>query len=88
MGDSKPSLEDRFMAFLNRLEGSENIDDSLSNGELSYGKRADFLQAKARAALYAFAEMLDHTCGKLAKLEKSLGHGIHHPATLPHAEES
>ena len=43
MDTSKPSLEDRFMTFIDRLEGSENIDDSLSNVELSYGKRADFL---------------------------------------------
>ena len=43
MNTSKPSLVDRFMTFVGRLEGSENIDDSLSNVELSFGKRADFL---------------------------------------------
>lgn len=51
MDTSKPSLEDRFLTFVDRLEGSENIDDSLSNAELSYGKRADFLLNERRIIL-------------------------------------
>lgn len=51
MDTSKPSLEDRFMTFTDRLEGSENIDNSLSNAELSYGKRADFLLNERKVVL-------------------------------------
>ena len=48
---SQPSLEDRFKAFLDRLDGAESIDDSLSNAELSHGKRADFLLDQRRIVL-------------------------------------
>ena len=37
------SLEDRFKKFLGQLENSESIDESISNEDLSNGKRADFL---------------------------------------------
>ncbi len=39
----RPSLEDRFKAFLEQLDGAESIDDTLSDEELAHGKRADFL---------------------------------------------
>ena len=48
---SKPSLEDRFQAFLDQLDGAESIDDSLSDTELSHGKRADFLLDQRRIVL-------------------------------------
>ena len=51
MGASKPSLEDRFKAFLDQLDGAESIDDSLSDTELSNGKRADFLLDQRRIVL-------------------------------------
>ena len=51
MDTSKPKLEDRFMTFIGRIEGSENIDDSLSHAELSYGKRADFLLNERKVIL-------------------------------------
>lgn len=51
MATSKPSLEDRFMTFIGRLDGSENIDNSLSNVELLYGKRADFLLNERKVIL-------------------------------------
>ena len=40
---SHSSLQDRFEAFLNQLEGSESIDDTFSNTDLAHGERADFL---------------------------------------------
>ena len=48
---SSPSLEDRFQAFLDQLDGAESIDDSLSDRELSHGKRADFLLDQRRIVL-------------------------------------
>ena len=39
------------MTFIGRLDGSENIDNSLSNVELSYGKRADFLLNERKVIL-------------------------------------
>ena len=48
---SKPSLEDRFQAFLDQLDGAESIDGSLSDTELSHGKRADFLLDQRRIVL-------------------------------------
>ena len=48
---SKPSFEDRFQDFLDQLDGAESIDDSLSDTELSHGKRADFLLDQRRIVL-------------------------------------
>ena len=48
---SRPSLEDRFQAFLDQLDDAESIDDSLSDTELSHGMRADFLLDQRRIVL-------------------------------------
>ena len=45
------TLEGRFMAFLEQLEGAESIDDTWSDAELSHGKRADFLLDQRRIVL-------------------------------------
>jgi hypothetical protein len=48
---SRPSLEERFKAFLGQLDGAESIDDTLSDAELAHGKRADFLLDDRRIVL-------------------------------------
>ena len=65
----KRSLEGRFRAFLDGLEDAENIDNSLSEADLAYGQRADFLLDQRRIVLevkslqtdpeYKIAERLD-----------------------------
>lgn len=48
---SRASLEDRFKAFLSQLDNVESIDDTLSDAELTDGKRADFLLDGRRVVL-------------------------------------
>ena len=43
MAKSETSLEARFKRFLNTLDGTEDIDASLSERELKAGPRADYL---------------------------------------------
>lgn len=45
------SLEDRFLRFLRQLDGAEDIDQALSEDELTCGKRADFLLDHRRIVL-------------------------------------
>jgi hypothetical protein len=40
---SQFSLEERFKTFLGQLDNAESIDDMLSEAELAFGRRADFL---------------------------------------------
>jgi hypothetical protein len=47
----RPSLEERFNAFLSQLDNAENIDSALSDAELGGGERADFLLAGCRIVL-------------------------------------
>lgn len=49
--NNQKSLEQRFHEFLEQLDGSENIDKSVSGEELAAGKRADFLLNKRSVIL-------------------------------------
>lgn len=51
MTATRSSLENRFKVFLSQLQGSEDIDQVLSNEDLAHGKRADFLLNKRRIVL-------------------------------------
>ncbi len=49
--DNRPSLVERFNAFLSQLDNAENIDSDLSDDEFRGGQRADFLLAGRRIVL-------------------------------------
>ncbi|MGH6899959.1 MAG: hypothetical protein ACREJ5_25965 [Geminicoccaceae bacterium] len=51
MNEVKRTLENRFLAFLAQSDGAECIDETLSEAELVYGKRADFLMDHRRVIL-------------------------------------
>jgi hypothetical protein len=51
VNEVKRTLENRFSAFLAQLEGAECVDETLSEPELAYGKRADFLLDHRRVIL-------------------------------------